>query len=205
MTRQTGFIMRYWQKFNAFHYRFSACARRGLALICCLLMPIASAAQGITIQQVSGSAVDGYYYLDARIEFELEDEVLRALRHGVALNIDVLIRIKRKRRWLWDPTIKKDIMSYILEHHALSNYYLITNLVTGVRRQFQTLEEALIFLGKIKAYPLFNTDMLETDKEYSGYIRAKLNIETLPPPLRPVAYVSRQWRLNSPWYKWVVK
>ena len=38
--------------------------------------------------------------------------------------------------------------------------------------------------------------------EYTLAIRAKLDIEALPAPLRPVAYVSPSWRMSSGWYEW---
>ena len=38
--------------------------------------------------------------------------------------------------------------------------------------------------------------------DYSVEVRASLDIEALPSPLRPVAYTSLAWRLNSGWSTW---
>ena len=33
----------------------------------------------------------------------------------------------------------------------------------------------------------------------------ELDVEALPPPLRPIAYTSGAWRLNSDWHKWDIR
>ena len=81
----------------------------------------------------------------------------------------------------------------------------MSNLNSGNRYQLQTLNEALTILGAIKNYKLIKADDLEKNAKYTGDIMAKLNIESLPPPLRPVAYASEQWQLKSSLRKWVIK
>ncbi len=167
-------------------------------------MPTILAAQGITVEQASSELVNESYLLDARINFSFDKKVLEALEHGVALNIDIIIRVKQKRVWIWDPIIRENILKLKLEYHPLSDHYLLTNLTTGNRYQHRSLEQALTELGTINDHILINSNMLKDDTIYKGFIKAKLNIENLPPPLRPVAYISKQWQLKSPWYQWVV-
>jgi hypothetical protein len=176
-----------------------------MLLVLCLSAPIRASAQSIEIEQAGTELVDDFYLLDAGIKFSFDEEVLEALDHGVQLQIDIHIRLERIRKWLWDPTVKEDIISFLLERHPLGNYYLITNLKTQSREQYLTLEEALSALGIISKYILISKDVLDTDSSYSGYIMASLDIETLPPPLRPVAFVSRQWQMESTWYEWLLK
>ncbi|MFQ5660195.1 MAG: DUF4390 domain-containing protein [Gammaproteobacteria bacterium] len=176
-----------------------------IAFMLALLLPVLAQAQGMRVEHAASKLVNGAYQVDARIGFGFDDEVLNALEHGVALTIDVIIRISQERDWLWDRTISEDIMKFKLEHHPLSNHYLVTNLDNGDRHQLQSQQQAIMMLGTITKHHLINQDMLNPGAHYVGLIKAKLDISTLPPPLRPVAYISKQWRLESPWYKWVIR
>ena len=139
------------------------------------------------------------------INFDFDEEVIEALEHGVALTIDVIILIKQKRKWLWDKTINKDILTYKLEYHPLSKHYLVTDMTAGNRTQLQSLTNSLQLMGNINNHILIKYDKLENNTSYMGFIKAKLNIEDLPAPLRPIAIISTKWRLESAWHKWLIK
>jgi hypothetical protein len=49
---------------------------------------------------------------------------------------------------------------------------------------------------------LFDQDLLIENKTYLARIRTFLDIESLPPPMRPQAYFSPNWDLSSEWYEW---
>ena len=170
-----------------------------------LLIPGAGLAQEIEFTTLESTEIGGIYLLDAEIEYGFSDEVLEALEHGVALRIDIIIRIKKQRNWLWDKKIREVTLNYKLERHPLSDHYLVSNLDTGNRYQLQSLAAAIAVLGSIKNHKLIYANELEKNASYIGHIMAKLNIESLPPPLRPVAYASEQWKLESTWHKWVIK
>ena len=44
--------------------------------------------------------------------------------------------------------------------------------------------------------------LLATSERYEGALRAWLDIEALPAPLRLLAYLSDDWPLTSEWYTW---
>lgn len=162
-------------------------------------------ARGINVEHVTSRFKNDAYFVDARISFNFDDEVLNALKHGVPLAINIYIRLEQKRRWLWDKTVKKCLLDFQLHYHPLSNNYLVIKLDGSHREQFQTLKEALAYLGSIKDYNFANKDELDDQKKYYGLIKAELNIDSLPPPLRTAAYVSSQWQLESQWYEWTVR
>jgi hypothetical protein len=145
------------------------------------------------------------YVLNADIQFHFSKEALRALEHGIALQIDIEIQAKQSRKWLWDKTIRKAVLSRRLEHKPLSNQYLVTDLHTGIRRDFQSLSYALEFLGTIRDYPFVKSTTLDSGKTYTAQVRAKLNTESLPTPLRLSAYITSDWQLSSPWFKWMIQ
>ncbi len=168
------------------------------------LSPVTQASS-VTIEFATSTLVGEEYQVDAFIEYNFDDEVLTALAHGVALRIDTYIKVKRERNWLWDPVVRDETVTFQLERLALSDHYLLTNLNSEQKEQFQYLDEALRALGSIKEHFLFDISTIDPSATYIGYLKAELDIEALPPPMRPIAYFSPQWYAESPWYEWLVK
>ena len=145
------------------------------------------------------------YSLNADIQFHFSKEALKALEHGIALQVDIEIQAKLARKWLWDKAIRKTVLSQRLEHHPLSDQYLVTDLNTGIKRHFQRLQHALKFMGTINNHPFFELTALKQGKTYTAQLRARLNTESLPTPLRLSAYIVADWQLSSPWFKWTIQ
>ena len=176
-----------------------------LACLALLSIPAGALAEGISVERASGRMKDGVYLMDASITYDLSDSVLEALLHGIALQFDVTVEVKRERDWVWDKVIYSRTISYQLEYQPLSSNYLVTNLETKEKEQLMSLEEALRQLGTITSYPVVSTDLLEEDRTYNCFIMSQLRIRKLPLPLQPVAYVSPNWHLASQWYEWTIR
>lgn len=144
----------------------------------------------------------GVYLLSARIGYRLGDTPREALENGVPLTIELKIEVVRSREWLWDEIIADLKQQFRLEYHALSRQYLVTNLNSGEVKSFPSLSSATEFLGRINDFPLLDASLLEPDERYYGRLRASLDIEALPLPLQPMAYLFANWRLTSEWYTW---
>ncbi len=183
------------------------------ALLSLLLLPLSSNAElnhieldhGFIVESAELSSVGNKYTLNADIKFRFSKEALKALEHGIALQIDIEVQAKQTRKWLWDKKIRKKILSQRLEHQPLSDQYLVTDLNTGIKRNFHSFHHALEFLGSINDYPFLELASLEQGKTYTVLVRASLNTESLPAPLRLSGYVSSDWQLSSPWYKWTIQ
>ena len=164
-----------------------------------------AAAEGISIERATGRIRDAVYLVDASIKYDLSGSVLDALDHGIQLQFDVIVEIKRERNWIWDETIKSETINYQLEYQPLSNNYLVTNLNTDEGEQLQNLDTALKYLGTINNLPLIDEDELDTNESYNCFIMSELRIRTLPLPLQPLAYISPNWHLSSLWYEWTIR
>ena len=57
-------------------------------------------------------------------------------------------------------------------------------------------------LSRIRDIPLIDEHLIDSDSAYTLRLRALLDIEALPSPMRPLAYFSSLWRLKSDWYEW---
>jgi hypothetical protein len=176
-----------------------------LITIACLIACVEAAAEGISIERATGRIRDTEYLMDASIRYDLGDSVLEALSHGIQLQFDVTVEIKRERNWIWDETIKFETIIYRLAYQPLSNNYLVTNLNTGDGEQLHDLASALKYLGTITNYPLIGRDELNPEASYTGYITSELRIRTLPLPLQPLAYISPNWHLTSLRYEWTIR
>ena len=160
---------------------------------------------GIEINRINGVIDNTMLRIDADIGYHLSKETRDALEHGIPLEFDIEFRIKKEREWIWDEIIVTKMITFRVEYQPLSGHYLVTQTNTGHKYQFRDLSEVLDFIGDINQVPLIGIDMIVPDKNYKAEIRAELNIQALPAPLRPLAYISSQWQLSSPWQAWTIE
>ena len=162
----------------------------------------AAAAPEIRIEHAAASLISEAWYLDAKISFAFHADVIEALNNGVDLNIDIDILIRERRRWLWDKVVKKSVIALKLEYQPLADLYIVTRPPGRERVRFHDLESALRHIGGIDKRRLLDASLTPPGKQYSGRLSAGLNLKHLPPPLRPVAYISSRWRADSDPYLW---
>ncbi len=157
---------------------------------------------GFSIQSLETLMQDRVYLLSANFKYNFSTEAIEALEHGVPLLILVDIEIRSPRWWWSDATIAELEQGYLLLYHALSESYVVHNLNSGTQTNFISLNQALTFLSKIKKLPILDANLLNPKKEYYLRVRTHLDIESLPAPMRPLAYISDDWQLASDWYEW---
>ncbi len=177
-------------------------AARWLALWFGLLWAVGGHAAGFEVLSATTRLEGGVYRLNARIEYRFSTAALEALQSGVPLTIDIEMEVRRRRPWLWDETVYALTQRFQLEYHTLSRQYLVGNLNSGERRAFPTRAAALGFMGRIQDFPLLDQSLLTENERYEGALRVLLDIESLPAPLRLLAYLSDDWRLASEWRAW---
>lgn len=171
-------------------------------LLWALLWMAGAGAVGFDIVSASTRLEGDVYHLNARIDYRFSGPALDALQNGVPLTVELEMEVRRRRSWLWDETVYALTQRFRLEYHALSQQYLVNNLNSGERRGFSTRSGAVQFMGQINNFPFLDKGLLEKDVRYEGALRVALDRETLPAPLRLVAYLSDDWRLASEWFTW---
>jgi hypothetical protein len=140
---------------------------------------------------------DHVYYLNADLEYRFNTTLRNALKNGVHLPIVVNIWITREREYWFDADVANIIQSYRFSYSALTEQYLLHNLNSDVWENFNSLEAALSSLRTITELPLIDKQLIEGSNPHWVYVKTYLDIESLPAPLRPVAYFSNDWRLVS--------
>ncbi len=176
---------------------------RGLFTLSLLLFFTASAwAQGFKIRSVETRLVDKVYQLNADVEYTLSSSVLEALKNGVPLVILLEIKVEKERSWWLNKSVGELKQGYLLLFHALSDKYIVNNLNSGAQHDFSNVDEALASLSHVEDLPILDVKLVEPAARYKVLLRTYLDLESLPAPVRPLAYLSAPWRLESDWYQW---
>jgi hypothetical protein len=148
---------------------------------------------------------DGVYYLNADIDYRLSTEAIDALHSGVPLGIRLDVEIVDPRRWWFDNDDGALQQLYQVDYHALSERYTVLNINSGDQASFGSLFAALQYLGRIERLPLIDTALLADDRGYYVRMRASLDQEQFPGPLRLLAFWRRDWAIASDWYRWPLR
>lgn len=157
------------------------------------------------VRSAATRLADGVHTLDARLQLVLSNEALGALSNGVALRINLQMEVIRERRFYLDATDAELTIRYELEYRPLSQRYLVRNLSSGDQDSFATLYSALNSLGRVQGLPVIDDELLEPDREYRLRLRAMLNTQQYPAPLRLLFFWRGQWQLQSEWYEWLLE
>ena len=176
----------------------------GCALLLLLALgwtPLSRAEEGVLVEDPRIEEVDDVVMLSARIRYQLSDEVLEALNSGVPLFFVVDIEVVKVRRWWPDATVAALQQRYLLLYHALSEKYVVHNLNSGVQGNYGSLTTALWSMGRVERLPVIDRGLLSPGSNYLVRLRAALDLDALPAPIQPLAHLSADWRLESPWYE----
>ena len=157
------------------------------------------------VRSASTRQIGGVHTLDARLQLVLSSEALEALSSGVPLTIELQLEVIRTRRFVWDDAEAELALRYELEYRPLSQRYLVRNLNSGDQDSFATLYSALNNLGRVQGLPVIDDALLEYGKNYRIRLRAMLNTQQYPAPLRLLFFWRDEWQLQSEWFEWLLE
>lgn len=161
---------------------------------------LCASAQGIQVTSAEVVPGDDEYYLNADFDVALGAAVESALNRGVPLTFVVEAQVTRPR-WYWFDEIAGETRGqYRLSYNALTQQYRVA--VGNLFQNFGTLAEALQLLSRVRNRPLAERDALTRGDTYRAAVRFRLDTTQLPKPFQVTALASREWSLNSDWYRW---
>jgi len=161
--------------------------------------------------------------INGRIDLVLSARVEEALAKGIAMDILIDMRLYRERAWLWNELIATWLLRRQVRFQALTGQYLVTesyrctppqehciappanNTADVAGQGLESLADTLRQIGGLNDLRLRLPYAVAREPTYALELRASLDIEALPAPLRPVAYTSTDWHLNSGWTTWALK
>jgi hypothetical protein len=181
----------------------------GCLLLCCALLvtggPLLAKGGKFDVRSANTGLQDGVYYLAARVDLRLSDEALEALESGVELTVEMQIEVNRNRNLLPDNQVAELSQSYLLRYQPLSQRYLVKNVNSGEQSSHATLFAALSEIGRISTLPVIDEALLKPKGRYEIRMRAVLDRNTLPGPLRLFVFWGDSFRLESEWYTWSLR
>ena len=174
-------------------------------LLCaCLLAPAVQAAALEFSRVTITLGEDNRIYLDAQTSYRLPPVVSEALDNGVPLTFVTHVQMRDTQAWLW----QKDVVDYrirsVLRYRPLAGLYEV-RVGDDDKQVFATREAALRYMGRISDLALIERDRLNLKHEYQVRLDAYLDIEALPLPMRPRAYLSSDWNLEAEPWEWQIR
>jgi hypothetical protein len=159
-------------------------------------------AGNVTVKDARTSVVNDVAHVDLDLDLEFNPDVIEALRSGIAVEFVIDIEFHR-RRWYWlDNEIARSKHRYRIAFQPLSEQYLLSNVVTGDRLTFPTFDDVVVAFGNLRGLPVADISAFKPNQRYRGAVQVWLDIESLPAPMHPLAYLSRAWRMASDWFEW---
>lgn len=172
----------------------------GLALFLFALSQSASAA-GFFVLNARSELSDNVYRLAATLRYQFSPEVADALKNGIPVVIVLDIEVVESRPWYrMSDTVAELKQQYRVQYQALAQRFLVTNLNSGVQDYFGSMEDAIASLSSISDLPILDVTLLQRGMQYIARLRAGLDYDVLPAPLRYYAFALPDWRLGSEWY-----
>lgn len=188
------------------------CTAGAVTVVMCALLAGPAVAQDelvrdgyFEVRSASTSLVDGVHLLESRLQLVLSTEALDALNKGVPLTIELQMQFIRQRRFYMDALDAELAVRFQLEYGPLTERYIVRNLNSGDQHDFATLYSALNSLGRISRLPVIDNALLEPARDYRVRVRAMLQTQQYPAPLRLLFFWRSQWQLQSDWFEWTLE
>ena len=174
---------------------------RLLCLIATLLLLVEVVrADTIAVKSAELLAEDDDYVLNAQFDFSFNPTLEQALQNGISLYFVLEFELGRPR-WYWlDEKVAQVSIQYRLSYTPLTRQYRLTSGLLA--QQFDSLEEVERILSRVVSRPVVARDALVAGARYDAGVRLRLDGTLLPKPFQVNALTSRDWTLQSEWYRW---
>ncbi len=170
-------------------------------------------AEGISANKAELRLGDDGYHLSATYDINLNFEVQQALSRGVPLYFVGEFSLTRSR-WYWlDEEVYRGEQTIKLSYNMLTRQYRISR--GALYQNFESFEDAMNILARQTSPPIpaelmkregnFIADLIKKDGSYIAAVRLRLDTAQLPRLLQVNALTSKDWDLNSGWYRWVIR
>jgi hypothetical protein len=170
-----------------------------LALLA-LLAPHPARADTIEVKSAELHAEEDGYYLNAEFGFTLNPTLDEALQKGVPLYFLLEFELVRPRWYWFDEKVLTATTQYRVSYNALTRQYRAASGLLG--QTFESVDELERFLSRVTSREVARRDQLTKGVPYEAAVRLRLDVNQLPKPFQVSALASREWTLQSDWYRW---
>jgi len=157
-------------------------------------------ADAIVVKSAEVRAEEDDYVLNAEFDLNINSTLEEALQRGVPLYFLLEFEVTRPR-WYWlAEKVLSSQTQYRIAWNALTQQYRVSS---GLFAQtLYSLDEVDRFLSRVTSRPVARRDQLQPGTQYDAALRLRLDVNQLPKPFQVNALTSREWTLQSDWYRW---
>jgi hypothetical protein len=173
-----------------------------------LLMAARADAADFSVKSAQPFLEQRVLHVNARLDLPLNPKIEEALGKGIPIDLLIEVNLAKYRWWWRNKVITDHVRHRRIQFHALSRQYLVSGLnAREPSESFGSLSQALTHAGALDelTIALGSRKEIETDGRYLLVLRARLDIEALPMLMRPLAYATPSWRLNTGWTEWPIQ
>ena len=165
-------------------------------------VPLAQAADGITVNSSSLEATDDGWQLNSEFNITFSPRLEEAVNRGVPLYFVVEFELARPRWYWFDEKPIQFTQTYKVSYTPLLRQYRIS--VGNASQNFTRFDEVTRVLSRLRGLPVAAKGSLTNGVAYQASVRMRLDTAQLPKPFQFDAISSRDWSLASDWYRWSV-
>ncbi|MDO9011897.1 MAG: DUF4390 domain-containing protein [Gallionella sp.] len=159
-------------------------------------------ADGIDVNKAEIRLGEEGYQLAADFNVNLSYTVQQALSLGVPLYFVGEFSLTRSR-WYWlDEQVFQGEQSVKLSYNVLTRQYRISR--GSLFQNFASLDEMLRILERQNS-ALIPAEMIKKEANYVAAVRLRLDTRQLPKLMQVNVLTSKDWDLDSGWYRWVMR
>jgi hypothetical protein len=176
-----------------------------LAILLCLLISTASIAQNapaFNIKTASFTLQETLLLLDSTIEINLPGYINKALDQGFAVPLMFEVEVRVYNEYWWDEKLLSLKQRYRLHYLPMLESYAIYDLNANHRTYFNSRQEAVKYLKMVYAYPMFDINNINQSGRVYMRMRAGIDVDELPLPLKSSSLWDNDWALQSDWFEW---
>jgi len=180
--------------------RFPAWVGAAWLALSLLVSASASAADTITVKSAELRADEDGYVVSAEFDLAFNPTLEEAIQKGVPLYFVFEFELLRSR-WYWvDEKVLSLSTHYRVSYNAITRQYRVA--IGLLSQTFDGLDEVERFLSRINSRQVATLDQLVKGTRYEAAVRMRLDVNALPKPFQVSALASREWSMQSEWYRW---
>jgi len=174
-------------------------------LACCLPLLVKAECCSAQVKMAQLVREGQYYLISADIDYQFSEKASSALQNGVPLFWEIQIKIQQPRELLWPKTLVETSIRYRLQYHALLNMYRVKNESNGDVQNVSSLAAALELMSTLRNFRIPDNTNISPLPVTVLALKVDFDRNALPLPLRPLAYLNKQWYLSGDWTLWPLK
>jgi hypothetical protein len=179
------------------------CCKKLLKVFLLFVLFAATAyADGIDVNRAEMRLSEDGFQLAADFDVNFNYPVQQALSLGVPLYFIGEFSLTRSR-WYWlDEQVFQSEHTVKLSYNVLTRQYRISR--GALFQNFSSLEEMMRILARQNS-AYIPAEAMKKDGNYIAAVRLRLDTKQLPKLMQVNVLTSRDWDLDSGWYRWVLR